>query len=179
MAGGPRHVVVGRLRKPHGLKGDIVLFPLTDDPERTFRPGAALWVLDLAGEVVTGPLEVERARAYHREWLVKFRGVESRSALDAVADLRDRFLAVPAESLVPPAEGEAWVHELAGFAVRDGTGRVLGVVSDVYELPGGLAIEVQGAGREFILPWRPEFVQQLRRDERVVVVTVPDGLLDG
>lgn len=177
MADGPRHVVVGRLRKPHGLKGDIVLFPLTDDPERTFRPGAELWVLDLAGEVVTGPLEIEHSRAYHREWLVKFRGVDSRSALDAVADLRDCFLAVPADSLSPPEEGEAWIHELAGFAVRDESDSALGVVSDVYELPSGLAIEVQGRGREFILPW--QFVQQLRREERVVVVTVPDGLLDG
>lgn len=177
MADGPRHVVVGRLRKPHGLKGDIALFPLTDDPERTFRPGAAFWVLDLAGEVVTGPLEIDRARAYHREWLVKFRGMDSRSALEAVADLRDRFLAVPAETLPPPAEGEAWVHELAGFAVRDESDAALGVVSDVYEMPSGLAIEVQGRGREFILPW--QFVQQLRREDRVVVVRVPEGLLDG
>ena len=177
MADGPRHVVVGRLRKPHGLKGAVALFPLTDDPERTFRPGAALWVLDLAGQVVTGPLEIEAARAYHREWLVKFRGVDSRSALEAMAELRDRFLAVPAESLPPPEEGEAWIHELAGFAVRDDSGTALGVVTDVYELPAGLAIEVQGRGREFILPW--QFVQQLRREERAVVVTVPDGLLDG
>ena len=65
------YVVVGRLRKPHGLKGDCTLFPLTGDPGSHFAPGRQLWVLNLAGETVAGPLTVERSREYHREWLVK------------------------------------------------------------------------------------------------------------
>ena len=51
-----RHVVVGRLRKPHGLKGDCTLFPLTDDPAAMFGPGQSVWLLGLDGEVVAGPL---------------------------------------------------------------------------------------------------------------------------
>ena len=179
MAGGPRHLVVGRLRKPHGLKGDVALFPLTDTPERIFRPGARLQVLDLAGAEVAGPLEVERARAYHREWLVKFRGVDSRSAVEALPGFRDGFLAAPVEALAPPGAGEVWLHELAGFAVRDEAGAPLGVVSDVYDLPSGLMLEVQGPRREFLLPWRPEFVRTVQRDARIVVVAPPEGLLDG
>lgn len=178
MEGGPRHLVVGRLRKPHGLKGDVALFPLTDDPERTFRPGAEFLVLDLGGQVVAGPLQLERARAYHREWLVKFRGVESRSSLEALPGFRDGLLAAPVETLAPPAEGEVWLHELAGFAVRNEADEPLGVVTDVYDLPTGLMLEVQGPKREFLLPWRPEFVRAVRREARVVVVAPPEGLFD-
>ena len=161
MEGGPRHLVVGRLRKPHGLKGDVALFPLTDTPEQTFRPGAAFQVLDLAGEVVVGPLELERARAYHREWLVKFRGLQERVDLDP---LRGQFLAAPAGELAPPANGEVYLHELEGFAVRKQDGTPLGVVTGYYELPSGFTLEVQGPKREFMLPFRKEFVVEVAGD---------------
>src|SRR5687768_2936748 len=80
MASGARHLVVGRLRKPHGLKGEITVFPLTDDPQAVFAPGRSVWVVNLEGEEVAGPFEIERSRDYHREWLMKIRGVELRDA---------------------------------------------------------------------------------------------------
>jgi ribosomal 30S subunit maturation factor RimM len=51
-------------------------------------------------------------------------------------------------------------------------------VTDVYDLPGGLTIEVQGPKREFLLPFRKEFVTEIRRAERVLIVTLPEGLLE-
>ena len=173
-----RHLVVGRLRKPPGLKGDVALFPLTDRPEEVFRAGQALWLLDLAGEVVGGPLEVERARAYHREWLLKFRGLETRSALDAMPVLRDAFLGAPVDALPERTDDDVpYVHELEGWAVRTEAGAPLGVVSAVYDMPAGLMLEVQGPKREFLLPLRDEFAR-LEQEARVVVATPPDGLLD-
>jgi len=73
-----RHLVVGRLRKPHGLKGDVTLFPLTDDPATVFAPGRPVWLVGLDGEEVAGPLTIEWSRAYHREWTVKFEGADGR-----------------------------------------------------------------------------------------------------
>ena len=86
-----RHLVVGRLRKPHGLKGDVTLFPLTDDPAAVFAPGRPVWLVGLDGEEVAGPLTIERSRAYHRQWLVKFEGANGPDALDP---WRGLFLAV-------------------------------------------------------------------------------------
>ena len=116
MAGEPRHLVVGRLRKPHGLKGEFTVFPLTNDPgdgvrARSRRCGGWTW----PGTVLGEPVEIERSKAYHREWLVKFRGVESRDELER---WKGQFLAAPAEELPPPKEGEVYLHELEGFAVR-------------------------------------------------------------
>jgi 16S rRNA processing protein RimM len=169
------HVVVGRLRKPHGLKGDCTLFPLTDNPDSIFAPGRQVWIVDLGGEIVAGPLRVERSRSYHREWLVKFAGVESRDELDA---FRGRFLGVPQESLGPLADDEVYLHELDGFSVRLADDTPLGLVSAVYELPAGIMIEVQGPKREFLLPYKKEFVQQVDRVGRRLVVSPPEGLLD-
>ena len=169
------YVVVGRLRKPHGLKGECNLFPLTDDPAGIFAPGNQIWVVDLAGDVVAGPLTVERSREYHREWLVKFERVESRDALEP---FRAHFLGVPADKLSPLADDEVYLHELDGFSVRLPDETPLGLVSAVYEMPAGLMIEVQGAKREFLLPYKKEFVLQVDRAGRTLTVTPPEGLLD-
>jgi 16S rRNA processing protein RimM len=175
MEAGPRQLVVGRLRKPQGLKGEYNVVPLTDDPAAVFAPGRALRRMDLAGTVLGEPVEVERSRGYHREWLIKFRGVESRDVLDS---WRGQFLAAPEDTLTAPADGEVYLHELEGFAVRASDGSPLGLVSGVYELPAGVMLEVQGPVREFLLPFRKEFVRVLDRDARVLTVELPEGLLE-
>jgi 16S rRNA processing protein RimM len=175
MPGDSRQVLVGRLRKPHGLKGECNLFPLTDDPATIFAPGREIWLVDLSGQVVAGPLTVERSREYHREWLVKFAGVESRDALEP---FRAHFLGVPADQLAPLSDDEVYLHELDGFSVRLADDTPLGLVSAVYELPSGIMIEVQGPKREFLLPYKKEFVQQVDRAERRLTVAPPEGLLD-
>lgn len=168
-------MLVGRLRKPHGLKGDCTLFPLTDTPETVFTPGREVWVVNLEGDTVAGPLTVERSRSYHREWLVKFTGIDSRDALDP---FRGQFLGVPQENLGPLEDNEVYLHELDGFAVRLADGTPLGLVSAVYELPAGLMIEVQGPKREFLLPYKKEFVRDVDRAGRRLVVSPPEGLLE-
>jgi 16S rRNA processing protein RimM len=171
----PGHVIVGRLRKPHGLKGDCTLFPLTDTPETVFTPGRDLWLVNLEGDTVAGPLTVERSRSYHREWLIKFAGIDDRDALEPY---RAQFLGVPQASLGPLAEDEVYLHELDGFSVRLADGTPLGLVSAVYELPGGLMIEVQGTKREFLLPYKKEFIREVDRAGRRLVVSPPEGLLE-
>jgi len=175
MTADARHMVVGRLRKPHGLKGDLTLFPITDDPETVFAPGRSVWLVGLDGETVAGPVTIERSRSYHREWLVKFAGADGREAIDP---WRGLFLAVPADELTPPECDEVYLHELDGFAVRLPDETPLGLVSAVYELQAGLMIEVQGPRREFLLPYKKEFVRQVDRAGRKLVVTLPEGLIE-
>jgi 16S rRNA processing protein RimM len=140
-----------------------------------FAPGRAVWLVGLDGEEVAGPLTIERSRSYHREWLGKFAGADGRDALEP---WRGLFLAVPAEELKPPADDEVYLHELAGFSVRLPDETPLGLVSAVYEMPAGLMIEVQGPKREFLLPYKKEFVRSVDRDGRRLVVTPPEGLIE-
>jgi 16S rRNA processing protein RimM len=170
-----RHLVVGRLRKPHGLQGDCAVFPLTGDPELAFAPGATVRLKDLAGEVVAGPLVIARSRAYHRQWLVAF---ADHLAVDAVKPWSGLFVVADASALRPPGDGEVYLHELAGFSVQDRSGSPLGLVSQVTELPSGLMLLVQGSKREFLVPFRKEFVVDVKRSERTLVVELPDGMLD-
>ena len=170
-----RLLVVARLRKPHGLKGEVAVFPLTDDAEAIFRSGRTFTMVDLAGDVVGEPVTIERSRPFHREWLLKFRGLDDRQALESIRDL---LLAAPADELKPPEGDEVYLHELAGFAVRDEKDQALGLVTGLYEVPSGLMLEVQGPKREFLLPYKKEFVRKVDRAERRLIVTLPDGFLD-
>lgn len=171
----PRHIAVGRLRKPHGLKGEFAVFPLTAEPARVFEAGRKLVRLKLDGTLVGEPVEIEHSRPFHREWLVKFRGLDARGDLET---WRGQFLAAVADELAPPGEGEVYVHELEGFAVRQEDGTPLGLVTALFDLPAGLTLEVQGPKREFLLPFRKEFVREVLREERALVVALPDGFLD-
>ena len=166
--------MVGRLRKPHGLKGEFAVFPLTDTPEAVFAPGRQLQRLAPSGEMVGAPVVLERSRRFHREWLLKFAGIELREELEG---WRGQFLGVPADELPPPGPGEVYRDELAGFAVRDVAGTALGLITAVLEMPSGLMIEIQGPKREFLLPFRKEFILEVDRTERRLTVQVPEGLL--
>ena len=89
-----------------------------------FAPGRSVWLVGLDGEAVAGPLTIERSRAYHREWLVKFAGADRREALEP---WRGLFLAVPGRRAGAAAEGdEVYLHELDGLrgpaAGRDAAG---------------------------------------------------------
>lgn len=151
------------------------MFPLTDDPAVVFAKGRTVWITNLAGDELAGPLTIDRSRIYHRECLVGFVGYPDRSSVDAWHDL---LVTASAEQLKPPEEGEVYLHELAGFAVVDARGEALGLVTAVEELPSGLMLEVQGKKREFLLPFRKEFVTAVDRTARRLVVDVPEGLID-
>ncbi len=171
----PRFLAVGRLRKPHGLKGECAVYPLTAEPAEVFGVGRSLVRMSLEGALVGEPVIVERSRPFHREWLVKFRGYDTRDSLE---QWRGQFLGASADELPAPGENEVYVHELAGFAVRREDGSAVGLVTEVYDLPAGLTIEVQGPKREFLLPFRKEFVREVHRGDRVLVVALPEGLLE-
>jgi 16S rRNA processing protein RimM len=164
-------IVVGRVRKPHGLKGELAVFPLTDDPAAVFVVGRAIQLRDLAGELV-GEVVIDQARIYHRECLIKFKGHDRREAVD---DYRQLFLAVARDALPPLKDGEVYQQELLGWSVRDESDEPLGIVSEVYDLPQGTTIEVQGPKREFMLPFRAEYVKVVDREARRLVVSVPEG----
>src|SRR6188768_3555983 len=96
----PPPIVVGRVRKPHGLKGELAIFPLTDDPEGVFVVGREVSVLDIRGDVQEEVL-IDQARVYHREVLLRFRGHTDRNMVEGYRGL---FLAVPRDAVAPLAE---------------------------------------------------------------------------
>lgn len=174
----PGLMIVGRLRKAHGIRGELAVEPLTDTPAAVFAAGRVISVgttegdPDPAGRTLT----VQRARAQgDGSILVAFEEIGSRSEADL---WRGRYLLAPASELVPPVEGEVYIHELPGMRVFLSEGGQLGVVSGVLELPQGLALEVSGERESVVLPFREEFIESVDRAARTIVATPPEGLFE-
>jgi 16S rRNA processing protein RimM len=172
---GPTHLVVGLLKKPHGVRGDALIYPVTDEPDLVFALGKRLTLLDRDGQATGRELVIERSREYHRAWLLHFEGIETREAL---GDLRERHLAIPLAEARPLEDGEFYMHELVGLNVATAGGESVGVVAEVIEAPQGWLLEVAGAQKRHLIPFTRGVVERVDRSERLVVITPPSGLLE-
>ena len=168
------YLAVARLKKPHGLKGEVIVIPLTDDPDEVFAEGNVL--TPVTGECEpSGPeLVIERSRPYHRAWLLKFRHIDGR---EAVEELDAMVLGAPAASLKPPGENEIYVHEIPGAKVV-AFGKTIGVARELLRVPGGELLQVEVEGREHLIPFRKPFLGKIDRVERTIEIVPPEGLLE-
>ncbi|MFQ6047612.1 MAG: ribosome maturation factor RimM [Gemmatimonadales bacterium] len=168
------YLAVARFRKPHGLKGEVHVLVLTDRPEVVLAPGRELTPVDEVGEPIGRALVIERSRPYHRHWLLKFRGVDDRLAVE---EWQSVLLGVPADDLEPPAEGEIYEHEVPGAAVVVG-GEVIGTAVGLLAAGGGSLLAVDVKGREVLVPFRKPIVARVDREGRRIELEPPPGLLE-
>jgi 16S rRNA processing protein RimM len=174
----PEWVVVGHVSKPHGTKGEIFIWPLTDHPDRTFAPGVELRVADGSGERPDPSVEalrVREARGYRKGTLVSFDGIHDR---DAAATYHGRYLVRPFAEVEPRADDELFYHELLGLTVVTDTGEEVGEVLEVYPLRPSDLIEVSRGDGTILIPFRKELVTGWDLAARRLVISPPKGLLD-
>jgi 16S rRNA processing protein RimM len=147
---------VGRVGKPHGLTGEVVVSLISNRPERVVVGSTFL--------TDEGELRIEASRPFVDKWLMTFVGVDTRAGAEALRGtvLRGR----PLED-----EDAWWVHELIGSQMFDTDGTRLGTVAGVLANPASDLLELDGGA---LVPLR--FV--VERSAGRVVVDVPAGLLD-
>jgi 16S rRNA processing protein RimM len=170
----PARMVVGRVLRPHGLRGELVVEVLSDAPDR-FAPGAEVAAGDPDSGGELRPLEVSSARLHQGRLLLRFVGVDDR---DAAEPLRGSLLTIPLEAARELGPDEFWRHQLVGLAVVDAEGNDRGVVSDV--LPGAAhdLLEVRRPdGVTALVPAVAALVEVELDAGRLVVQPLP-GLLD-
>lgn len=177
----PAFIIVGRVRKAHGIRGEVVVETLTDEPDAIFASGRRVYAGTADGDIAPdrATLQVAGSRPFSDGLLVAFAEVPDRTAAER---WRGRFLLLPADELPPPSDDEVYVHDLLGMTVVGADGAVLGTVADTYELPQGLALDVRRAapreGEMVMLNYDERTIASVDKGARVIVVTPPDGLLE-
>ncbi|HVU74182.1 MAG TPA: ribosome maturation factor RimM [Mycobacteriales bacterium] len=164
-------VVIGRLGRPHGIRGEITVEVRTDDPDERFAEGAVLH------RESGPPLRVARQHWHNGTLLLTVDGIDDRNGAEAL-----RGTVVHADTTDdPPLDDpdEFYDHQLVGLAVVLADGAPVGEVTGVLHPPGGdlLAVE-RGAEGELLVPFVREVVPSVDLAARRVTITPPDGLLE-
>jgi len=164
-------VVVGRIGRPHGLRGEVTVQVSTDDPDERFAVGAVLGT-DPANR---GPLTVAGMRRSGPVLVLSFDGVADRTAAEA---LRGVSLTVDAGALpVPDDPEEFYDHQLIGLAVVDGSDVGLGTVVEVMHPPAAPVLVVERPdGSQELVPFVSAIVPIIDLPGGRLVVDPPDGM---
>jgi 16S rRNA processing protein RimM len=177
----PAFIIVGRVRKAHGIRGEVVVEAITDAPDAVFAAGRRVFAGTAAGDLAPNrtELHVRTSRPFNEGLLVGFAEVPDRTVAET---WRGRYLLVPAGELPAPSDDEVYVHELLGMRVELASGELVGTVDETYELPQGMALDVRRPPpreRETVLILYDErTIASVDRAARVIVVTPPEGLLE-
>ena len=142
--GEPAFVVVGRLRKPHGIRGEMTMELLTEFPER-IRAGLEVYV----GE--SHRLHhIRKIRGHQKALIVSFQEYGNR---DDVEDLRNQLVSVPVDSIPRLPDGEYYYHQIIGLRVISDQGSSLGTVSSIIETGSNDVCVVKSeSGGDILLP---------------------------
>ena len=174
----PPYLVVGHLNKPHGTKGELFIWPLTDHPERHFAPGVVVLLGDDTGDSPSDtlpPLEISAVRPYRRGFLAQFRGVDDRTGAEA---FQGRYLLRRFEDIGELDEGELFYHQWIGLEVVTRSGVHVGKVVELYELRPADLLEVRGEDRDLMIPLLEGLVVSVDLEAGRLVIDPPEGLLD-
>ena len=167
-------VTVGRIGRPHGVRGDVVVGVRTDDPELRFARGSRLDT----DPVGVGPLTVASHRWHSGELLVRFAEIGDRTA---AAEIGGTWLLVDSAALEALDDPDEFRDaDLVGLSVRTVEGAAVGTVADVlHHGQDVLVIDPSGPGRDQILiPFVKAIVPEVDVAAGILVIDPPEGLLN-
>jgi 16S rRNA processing protein RimM len=177
----PEFIIVGRIRKAHGIRGEVVVEVITDVPDAVFAPGRRVFAGTTSGDIAPNrtELQIKTVRPFNEGLLVGFAEVADRNAAET---WRARYLLLPANELPAPSDDEVYVHELLGMRVELKSGDLVGTVLETYELPQGLALDVRRAppreAESVLILYDERTIAAVDKAARLIVVTPPEGLLE-
>lgn len=165
-------LVVGRIGRAHGLRGEVTIEVRTDQPEIRFADGSVL----ATDPVSAGPLTVVHAKNHSGRLLVTFTEIDSRTKAE---QLRNTLLLTEVDAdTESPTGDDFYDFQLIGCKVLLADGRSHGEVTDVIHLPAQDLLAVTYQEREILIPFLRQFVPKIDIKTKSVVITPPPGLID-
>lgn len=168
--GEPAFLVVGKIRRPHGVKGEMIMEIITDFPER-FKPGVQVF---LGEDHVPGI--IRSCRMNGETLLLAFDGIQTP---EAAGELRNRYVYVPAKDRPALEDGEYYYHQIIGLDVISDDSQKLGKVTEILSTGANDVYVVQALdGKEILLPAIEPVILEINLPEQLLRVHLLPGLLD-
>ena len=163
---------VGIISSTHGVRGEVKVFPTTDDMKRFKKLKEVL--LDTGKETLT--LEIEGVKFFKQFVILKFKGYDN---IDDIVKYRGKSLFVPRENAVKLQKDEYFIADLIGLKVVNEDGSFTGVLKDVMETGANDVYFVESQdGKEVLIPAIKDCILQVDFEKEQVLVHLLDGLLD-
>jgi len=164
--------VIGRITKPHGIKGEVRVFPVTDDPARFELLKKICIEFEGSGKPVF--LDIERVRISPTLALVKFKGIDS---MDAAEDLRGGRIVISDNEALPLGEDEYYMRDLFDMKVFTVEGEDLGVIVDILKTGANDVYVVRPVeGKDILIPAVKQYITSIDVSGRKMIVQLVEGL---
>ncbi|MEO8580153.1 MAG: ribosome maturation factor RimM, partial [Gemmatimonadales bacterium] len=181
----PEYAIVGLIRKAQGIRGEVVIEPLTDKPDVIFASGSRVFagtrdgnlavVRDVKGEEEIPTLTISGSKPFKKGLIVQFEELRDRNSAEL---WRGRYLLAPFSEIPPLEDGQVYLHDLIGMKAVSTDGRDLGTVTTFYELPQGIMLDLDTPRGSVLVPYRPEVVVQTDIGARTLLINDTLGVLD-
>lgn len=163
---------VGVISSTHGIRGEVKVYPTTDDPERFLELDEV--ILDTGREHKI--LEIEGVKFFKNQVILKFKGYDN---INDIEKYLKKDLLVDREHAVELGENENFIADLIDMEVVTDEGKVLGTLTDVIETGANDVYAVKTPeGKEILLPAIRDCILDVNVDEKRMIVHVMEGLLD-
>ncbi|AAM24681.1 16S rRNA processing protein RimM [Caldanaerobacter subterraneus subsp. tengcongensis MB4] len=162
---------VGKVTSPHGIRGEIKVYPLTNVPER-FYDIPYIWVFD--EKDIPCKYEIENVKITSKGMvLLKLKGIDSRNDAEKLKGL---FLKVDAENALKLEEDEYFITDLIGMKVYTEEGELIGTLEEVLQTGANDVYVVKAKEREVLLPAIKEVIKKVDVEGKVMIVRLLEGL---
>lgn len=170
-SGEPEFLVVGKLGRPHGVRGEIVMDVYTEFPER-LAPGVTV----LVGPHYQ-PLQISKTRPHSRGMLLGFEGYQSR---EEIAELRNMLVQVRTADRPELPEGDYYHHQLLGLRVIEENGVGIGSITAIINTGANDVYVIQSeSGEEVLIPAIESVVKDIDLENNQVTIHLLPGLMPG
>jgi len=170
----PDYLLLGKVLRPHGVRGELKVSILTDYPER-LRELDAIFIGSGVDDPAATPYHIQAVRFHQGYALIKFKEVPDRNAAER---FRELFVMIDTANAVPLEENEFYLYQLIGLNVQTDSGQPLGTIAEVLETGANDVYVLQSDQYgELLIPAHDETIIKIDFKTEIVTVKLPDGLL--
>jgi 16S rRNA processing protein RimM len=168
----PEFVIIGRINRPHGIRGEMKIEPMTDDPNR-FNLLKSVFLRRDEDKGIS--FEIEHIREAGPRILLKMRGI---STPEEAARWTGAYIEIPRSECLPLPDGMHYQFEIIGLEVKTRQGLLIGTIEDVIPYPANDVYLVKAGDKEILIPVIADVIDRIDTEEGVVVINPIEGLLD-